>query len=96
MKKRRVHSSEFKLQVVLDYIKGTKTINQLKEEYDINPTQINAWRKLFLNRATTVFDPEYQDPDPSVKSTQESERIIGRLTIENQALKKVSKYLNFP
>jgi len=40
-RKRRQHSAEFKARVVLEALRGIKTINQIAEENEVHPVQIS-------------------------------------------------------
>ena len=44
-KKRKVHTPEFKAKVGLEALRGTKTINQIGQDYDVHPVQIGLWKK---------------------------------------------------
>jgi transposase-like protein len=43
--KRRRHSAEFKVKVVLAALREDKTQSQLASEFGIHPLQITAWKK---------------------------------------------------
>ena len=44
-KKRTTYSAEFKVKVVLEVLKGEKTLNQISQEYNILPKNIINWKK---------------------------------------------------
>ena len=44
-KKRKVFSSGQKAKVALEAVRGTKTVNELAQMYEVHPTQIAQWKK---------------------------------------------------
>ena len=46
--KRKRRSAQFKFQVALEAAKGTKTVNELAQEYSVHPTQISHWKRQLL------------------------------------------------
>jgi transposase-like protein len=55
MGKRRTFSPEFKLETVLDLLRGEKSVAQLCRERDITESLLYKWRDAFLERAPGVF-----------------------------------------
>ncbi len=45
---RRQHSGEFKAKVVLEALRGERTINELAAEYGVHPMQITQWKRVAL------------------------------------------------
>jgi len=90
------YSAEFKLKVVLESLKGDKTINQISIKYDTCPRNIQGWRKQFLENAEIVFNKEkavkiYKDK--LKEKDQEIEEVykeVGKLTTQLNWLKKKS------
>jgi transposase-like protein len=52
---RKKHSAEFKAKVVLEALKGLKTINEIASEVQVHPTQINLWKKQLAEEIPTIF-----------------------------------------
>lgn len=80
-------SSEFKLKLVMEAIKGEKTIAQLASENEMHPKQIQRWRNLLLAEGESVFTHKTQQK----KSDPDKEKllhIIDQLTLELEFLKK--------
>lgn len=86
---RRKFTSEFKSKVCLEALKERQTIEALAKKYDVHPTQINTWKKEFLQNATTVFDKEGKgDEGDKEQLIQALYAQIGELKVANDFLKK--------
>ncbi len=85
---KRVHSREFKLEVVRQITSGQKRPAQVCREYGLADSVLARWRKEYQERGEAAF----QSP-PAGETTQEQriadlERFCGQLALENQVLKK--------
>jgi transposase-like protein len=60
MGKYRSYSAEFKVQVVLEALKGQKTEAQLCREHNIAPDLLTHWKQNLLERAPQVFQTKQQ------------------------------------
>lgn len=88
---KRIHTPEFKVQVVLESFQRDTTIEQVCRSHGLAPSVVHKWRQIFRQKATSVFaDGSHlkrfgylpgQSPD-------ELKRIIGAVTVENEILKK--------
>lgn len=90
-KNRKSFTSQYKAKVALEAIRGTKTLNEIAQEYAVHPTQVGEWKKALLAQASGVFDTK-RGPKPDDPSTS-PERLyseIGRLKMELDWLKKKS------
>jgi transposase len=56
MKERKKYSGDFKANVVTEYIKGEKTLDELSAAYQVHPNQIKNWKSILLKRANEVLD----------------------------------------
>jgi putative transposase len=95
-KKQRVYSAEFKTKLVLEVLKGEKTINQIASEHNITPKNLQNWKKTFLENAEIAMEPsravkEYKDEIENLNKQNEAyAKMVGKLTIERDwLLKKV-------
>jgi transposase-like protein len=91
-KKRRKFSAEFRAQVVLEVLSGKLSVAQAASKSKIKDGAIYDWRTQTLERLPLLFEmkaPESADTE----RIAELERIIGQLTVENDALKKASRWL---
>ena len=56
IKKRQIHSAEFKAKVGLEAIRGMKTINEIAQEFGLHPVQVSQYTKLILDQAGQLFE----------------------------------------
>jgi transposase-like protein len=47
--KRKRYTPEFKSQIVLEFLKEEKTMNEIASSYGIHEIQIRQWRNAFLD-----------------------------------------------
>ena len=93
MSSRRTFSPEFKAAVVLSILKGEKSTSEICREHKIKETVVGRWKKQFLENASVVFShPNTKNQD--AVHTAELERMVGRLTMEVDILKKASHLLS--
>jgi putative transposase len=95
MPKRKRHSAEFKFKVALEAAKGTKTLSELAQEYQLHPSQISEWKRQLLSEGVSVFSTRNarQQREQAALETQLYEQ-IGRLKMELEWLKKKVTRLN--
>ena len=92
MRKRRHFGSEFKAQVVLDVLTGVQSQAEACRKHGLGPNLLALWKTVFLQRAHLVFDSD------SARSAEQAriaelEQVLGRMTLENEILKKASSRL---
>lgn len=93
-KKRREFTPEFKLQCVLDIISGRKRPVHICREHNISESLLSRWRQQFTEDAPQIFEPKPQRNGASTQRVADLERLVGRLTLELEASKKVSSYFD--
>ena len=94
MSKRREFSAQFKLETVLEGLRGEKSIAQLCRERDITDSLYYKWRDEFMQNAPAIFaDKRHPGTDESMERVAELERLVGRLTMELEIAKKASGLL---
>jgi transposase len=90
--KRRIFTRDFKLQVVREVDAG-KSMAQVSREHQLNPNTIAKWRRQLRQYPNTAFagcGNRYTDQ----ARVAELERMVGRLTMENDLLKKALALLD--
>ena len=94
MSKRRAFSAQFKLETVLEDLRGEKSVAQICRERDITDSLYYKWRDEFMDKATNIFaDKRRQGMDDNAERVAELERLVGRLTMELEIAKKASGLL---
>ena len=88
MRVRRSFSNDFKKQVVESIVSGSATQAEIAREYRISPVLINKWKKDY--KAGKFFENiDSRDMARLELRVRELERLVGRLTLENEMLKKI-------
>lgn len=95
MKKRRTFTADFKAERVLETLTGELTPAEICREYLLLPQQLSEWKAEFLANAALVFQ---RDAESEILAARvaELERHVGRLTLDLEASKKVSRLLTSP
>jgi transposase len=95
-KTRRTYTAGYKLETVLEGIRGEKSVAQIWRERDIKDTLYYKWRDHFMSEAQAIFADKRQRSvsDGSAERIAELERMVGRLALENEVLKKAGNGLD--
>jgi transposase-like protein len=93
MSERRTFTPEFKAQVVLEELTGVKDKAEICREYRLRPQVFSRWREEFLDRASEIFATERSRGDEQERIA-DLERMVGRLTMELEVVKKASVISN--
>lgn len=94
MTHRRQFTAEFKAQVILELLTGAKSSAELCREHQIASSVLADWKAIFLARMASIFEHPDQSPNHDSARTAELERLVGRLTLENDILKKATNILH--
>ncbi len=82
-------SSDYKLNLVLESLKGDRSTAQIASEHGVHPRQILRWKNKLLNEAESIYqDHRTQQADPDKEKLL---HIIDQLTAELEFLKKKLK-----
>ncbi len=86
---RRVHTPDFKTQVVLAALKGDKTRSEVGSQFGVHPTQVEKWKNKILAGLPTLFTEGKSDVlKERDKLIDELYKQIGQLKVELDWLKK--------
>jgi transposase len=88
--KRRKFTAAFKAQVAIEALRERETLAELSKRFEIHPNIISKWKQEFVTRSSEIFETQ----PPEVDFEAEQDRLhakIGRLEMENEWLKKISK-----
>ena len=89
--KRKIFTGAQKAKVALEAVKGTKTVNEIAQEFGVHPTQVAQWKEDLLTNAGSLFEGK-RGPKP-VNAQSDPDRLyakIGQLNMELDWLKKKS------
>jgi transposase len=89
--KRRTYTREFKLKVLRE-IEAGKSQAQAAREYQLSDTAIYKWRQQFNKYKEQAFAGRGKAYTDEAR-VNELERMVGRLTMENDFLKKLLQKL---
>jgi transposase-like protein len=88
---RKQHRAKVKAQVVLEAMRGEKTLSQLGSQFKVHPIRIAKWRKAALEHLPELFvDGRTRQTNTSQAETDALYEQIGRLKVELDWLKKKS------
>lgn len=94
-KQRKVYTAEFKLEVVLEGLRGEKPIAQFCREKAITDALYYKWRDQFLAKAPAIFAEPSEGVDAAAQGQiVDLERMVGKLALENEILKKATSLLS--
>ncbi|MCK4354154.1 MAG: transposase [Dehalococcoidia bacterium] len=85
MRNQRSFSIEFKRQVVEELLSGESRPAQLCRRYNISPSLLYHWKKQY---SRGKFNNEPTEEAALRDRVDKLERLVGRLTLENEFLKK--------
>ena len=94
--KRKPHSPTEKSRMVLEVLKGERTLNEIASENNVHPNMLSRWKKEAIEGLPSVFENDTAKQH-KVQKEHESEldelyTQIGKLTTQNEWLKKKSGF----
>ena len=98
--KRKSYSADFKAKLVLEALKGEKTINEIASKYEVLPVSLKNWKKQFLENMSLAFDKstvvkEYKGEIEELKKSKDSiAKKLGETIVEKDFLVEKSPHLN--
>lgn len=87
-KSRPPRTAAFKKKIALEALREDKTLNQLASEHGIHPLQVGKWKKELIERAESLFESKKDRKQDETSDREVLEKKVGRLTMENDFLKK--------
>lgn len=85
MKQHRTFRTEFKRQVVEEYLSGASTAAQLMRRHEISSGLLYHWKDQYTKGR---FDNPPSHEAALEERVRQLEQLVGRLTLENEFLKK--------
>jgi transposase len=93
MRKRKTYSADTKARAVLTLVRGEKTAVELAQELGCHPNMLAKWRDHLEKEAASVFETDNQQ-HAFKEEKAKLERLIGKLTVQNDFLERVSGRLD--
>jgi transposase len=90
MAERRRFTATFKRQVVEELLSETSTLGQLSRRYDISSGLIVHWKKRYEGGG--LIEGLSQSEKALLARNAELERMVGKLTMENELLKRAVQH----
>jgi transposase-like protein len=89
MRVRRTFTSKFKREITEAIVSGKISQLEVSRKYGISPVVVSRWKKeYYQGKFFENTNPDYARLQVKIK---ELERMVGRLTMENEALKEMVK-----
>ena len=93
--KRRTFTAQFKLETVMEGLRGEKSVAQICRERQINDNLYYKWRDAFLASASHAFEEQTSKHyDEQAARIAELERLVGKQALELEILKKAGSLLD--
>ena len=99
----KTYTSEFKAKVVLEVLKGGKSLGEIAADYNLNPNMVRNWKSEFEKNASMVFESpkqaekEARKKEESLKKDAELMlKKIGQLTMERDFLQDCFRKTGHP
>ena len=81
---------EEKIRIVLELMNTSTTLADLSRKYSVNPNLIYKWKEKFIDGGKLALSGGIRDPAREKDAEIEMmKKLIGELTIANDAMKKV-------
>ena len=91
-RKKTTYSTKFKTKLVLEILKGERTLNEIASENNIIPKNLQNWKAKFLENAELAMEPskavkEYKDANKELEEKlDEYAKVVGKMTVERDWL----------
>ena len=92
--KRNAHTPDEKAKMVLEVLRGERTINEIASEHGVHPNMLSRWKREAENNLYVLFQDNAAKKRKEEKAREEELQAlyarIGQLTTQNEWLKKKS------
>jgi putative transposase len=88
MPKRRQWDSKTKAKIVLEVIGGVLSPAEACRKYELAESVLARWKREFVEKADLVFGSDRSGEVGNREEIEDLQRIIGKQTVELEALKK--------
>jgi transposase-like protein len=92
----KTHPAEEKAKLVLEALRGERTLNEIASEHNIHPNQLTKWKNEVIDTLPELFETENSKIRKQKKQyDQEIEALlkqVGKLSMQLEWAKKKSNY----
>lgn len=93
---RKNYSSEFKAKLVLEVLRGERTLSEIASENEVHPNMLTRWKTEATKNFSQLFEKEASKTKQMKKDYEdkidELYKQIGRLTTQNEWMEKKSGF----
>ena len=99
-RKKTTYSTELKTRLVLEVLKGERTLNEIASANNIIPKNLQNWKATFIANAELAMEPskavkEYKDENRELNAKlDEYAKVVGKMTVERDWLQGKLKGLD--
>ena len=96
--KRKVYDKKFRSKVALEAIREQMTVAEIVRKYKVNAALVTKWKKIALGTMEDLFEDKRTKEAREKREVDQTEELlkqIGRLSVENEFLKKKSNEFGF-
>lgn len=88
-KQRKSFTTEFKVKIALEAIKGQRTVNEIASQYSVHPNQVTQWKRRAIESLPEVFSTKRErDAEDEEALKAQLYQQIGQLKVELDWMKK--------
>jgi len=87
MDKRRSFSDKMKFEVVLEVLKGQRTMAEIASQFEVHPIQVGRWKKEFLERGPSMFSSGKSAAENDWACCKASDDTSGRAAVSTQTMR---------
>lgn len=88
-KQRKSFTTEFKVKIALEAIKGQRTVNEIASQYGVHPNQVTQWKRQAIESLPEVFSTKRErDAEDEEALKAQLYQQIGQLKVELDWMKK--------
>lgn len=91
MKRQNKYEPDFKTQVVLGLISEKISLAEVCRKHNICQQVVSRWKMEFLKKAPEIFRSKKVEQNEQEQKIAELERMVGKLTMQLELLKKTSQ-----
>ena len=92
---KKSYNNEFKFKVILEVVRGDRTIAEIISKYQVSKTIIHKWKNQFFANGSNIFgnknDNHEQEEERNIEKLHAT---IGKLKVENDFLQSAWKKAN--